>query len=58
MSFEKYVGDLAYLRSGAFSNLELKFRERSWQIHKILAVYHSKWLEKNLTIGMEVRLVD
>jgi hypothetical protein len=58
MSFEKYVGDLAYLRSRAFSDLGLKFREKSWRIHKVLAVCHSKWVEKNLTIGMAVRLAD
>lgn len=58
MSFEKYVRDLIYLRSGAFSDLCLKLGEKSWQIHKVLAVCHSKWFEKNLTIGMEVRFAD
>jgi hypothetical protein len=58
MSFEKYVRDLVYLRSGAFSDLVLKFGEKSWQTHKVLAVCHSKWFEKNLTCGMEVRFSD
>jgi hypothetical protein len=58
MSFENYVRDLFYLKSGAFSDLILKFGEKSWQIHKVLAVCHSDWFQKALTSGLEVRFAD
>jgi hypothetical protein len=58
MSFEKYVRDLSYLKSGGFSDLVLKFGEKSWQTHKVLAVCHSEWFRKALTSGLEVIFAD
>ncbi|KAF9730209.1 hypothetical protein PMIN04_012258 [Paraphaeosphaeria minitans] len=53
MAFKSYVRDLSYLQSGSLSDLTLNFGEKSWQIHKALAVCHSKWFQKALTNGLE-----
>jgi hypothetical protein len=58
MVFEDYVRDLSYLTSGVLSDLTLEFGDKPWQIHKALAVCHSKWFQKALTVGLEVRISD
>jgi hypothetical protein len=58
MFFEKYVRDLCYLKSGAFSDLVLKVGEKSWQTHKVLAACHSEWFRKALSSGLEVLFAD
>ncbi|KAK7178268.1 BTB/POZ domain-containing protein [Paraphaeosphaeria sporulosa] len=53
MAFECYVHDLSYLQSGSLSDLTLNFGEKSWQVHKALAICHSKWFQKALTSGLK-----
>ncbi|CAI6227025.1 unnamed protein product [Periconia digitata] len=49
MSFENYVRDLAYVKSGTFSDLVLELGEKSWQTHRVLAACHSECFRKALT---------
>ncbi|KAH6134222.1 hypothetical protein HBI68_247100 [Parastagonospora nodorum] len=53
MDHENYIRDLSYLLSGKLSDLTLNFGSKTWQIHKALAVCHSKWFQKALTGGLE-----
>jgi hypothetical protein len=55
MAYENYVHDLLYLRSGSLSDLTLNFEGKTWQIHKTLAICQSRWFQKALTSGLEVR---
>jgi hypothetical protein len=55
MAFENYVRDLSYLISGDLSDLTLNFGGKTWQVHKALAICHSKWFQKALTSGLKVR---
>jgi hypothetical protein len=58
MDHENYIRDFSYLLSGKLSDLTLNFGNKTWQIHKALAVCHSKWFQKALTGGLEVRKLN